>query len=127
MSRLFYDDEFDALAQTISNSEKTFKQCAGFLFPSLKPDSQYATLKNCLNPEHERKLDFGQIIALCDFCQTFDALYFMCDELNHERGAQKNPVDEIVELQREFIKSAREMEKVAARIEQLSVPRIKVA
>ncbi len=125
--KLFYDDETDALAQTIINSEKSFKECAAFLFPHLKAESAYATLKNCLNPDHAAKLDFGQIIALCDFCKTYDALFFMCDELNHERGALKNPVDEIATLQREFLKGAKGLEHIAARIEQLAQPRIKVA
>lgn len=127
MSKLFYDDEFDALAQTITRSEKEFKQCAAFLFPHLKPESQYARLKACLNPEKGERLTLGQIIALCDFCKTYDALYFMCDELSHERPKEKNPADERDELMRDFVKTGRHMEQIAARIEQLAQPRIKVA
>lgn len=127
MSKLFYDDEFDALAQTIGNSKRSFKECAAFLFPHLKPESSYARLKACLNPEKDERLTFGQIVALCDFCATYDAHYFMCDELKHERGGLKNPADEIATLQREFLKGAKGLEHIAARIEQLAQPRIKVA
>lgn len=127
MPKLFYDDEFDALAQTIANSDKPFKACAAFLFPHLKPESQYARLKACLNPEKDERLTFGQIIALCDFCKTYDALHFMADELNHERGGIKNPADELAELQRDFVKGAKLLEHVAARIEQIVQPRIKIA
>lgn len=127
MPKLFYDDEFDALAQTITNSDKSFKECAAFLFPHLKPESAYARLKACLNADKSERLTFGQIIALCDYCKTYDALNFMSDELNHERGKVKNPADEGAELQREFIKRAKDLEHIAARIEQLSVPRMKLA
>ncbi len=128
MSKLFYDDSADALAQTITNSEKTFKECAQFLFPHLKPESAYARLKNCLNPERkDENLSFEQIIALCDFCKSYDALNFMCDELNHERPKEKNPADEAAELQREFIKAAKLLDNITARQEQLNQPRIKIA
>ncbi len=122
MSKLFYDDAADALGQTITNSERTFKECAQFLFPHLKPESAYARLKNCLNPERkDENLSFEQIIALCDFCKSYDALNFMCDELNHERPKERNPADELVELQRDFVKTGKRMEQIAGRIEQLMV------
>jgi hypothetical protein len=117
--KLFYDDECDALAQTISNSEKTFKSCAAFLFPHLKPESQYARLKNCLNPAKDDEfLKFGQIIALCKFCDNYDALHFMADELNHERPARRQPEDELGELIREYLKTKAQGAKLEPRIEE---------
>jgi hypothetical protein len=118
LSRLFYDDEFDALAQTIANSEKPFKQCAGFLFPHLKPESQYARLKACLNAEKDERLTLGQIIALCRFCGTYDALHFMADELDHERPAKRAPEDELAVLIREYLKNKSENSKLEPRIEE---------
>ena len=35
MAALFYEDEFDALTRTISNSRRGFKEVASFLFPHL--------------------------------------------------------------------------------------------
>lgn len=125
--KLFFDDEFDALAQTIANSEKTFKECAAFLFPHLKHESAYARLKACLNADKAERLTFGQIIALCDFCKSYDALYFMCDELHHDRPKASNPADESAELMREFVATGKRMQQMAYRIEQLSQPRVRVA
>jgi hypothetical protein len=118
MGRLFYDDEFDALAQTITNSEKPFKQCAAFLFPHLKQESQYARLKACLNPEKDERLTLGQIIALCRFCESYDALYFMADELEHERPTKRAPEDELARLQREYIEAVRALKTLTPKIEE---------
>lgn len=121
MSKLFYDDEYDALAQTITNSEHEFKAVAAFMFPHLKATSQYARLKNCLNAErHDERLTFGQVIAMCRFCGSFDALYFMADDLAHDRPLAKKPEDEMAALQREFIKSVQQQKQIADRIERIS-------
>jgi hypothetical protein len=120
VAKLFYDDEFDALAQTIANSEREFKQVAAFLFPHLKPPSGYARLKACLNPDKDERLTLGQIVAMCRFCDRFDALYFMCDELHHARPNLAKPGDEIAQLQRDFIESVRDQKAIAERIERLT-------
>ena len=112
MAKLFYDDEFDALAQTISNSDREFKQVAAYLFPHLKAESQYARLKNCLNPAHDERLSFGQIVAMCKFCGRQDALYFLCDELNHERPKAISPADKQAELMREFNRHVDKLERI---------------
>lgn len=119
MPKLFYDDECDALAQTIANSEKKFKECAAFLFPHLKPESQYARLKNCLRSEKpDENLSFSQIIALCKFCGQADALHFMADELEHERPIKRAPEDELAVLIREYLKNKSENSKLEPRIEE---------
>ncbi len=118
MAKLFYDDEFDALAQTISNSEREFKQVAAFLFPHLKAESQYARLKNCLNPKTDERLTLGQIVAMCRFCDRYDALYFMCDELHHGRPDPIEPEDELAKLQREYIQAVKLLASLTPKIEQ---------
>lgn len=117
MSRLFYDDEFDALAQTIANSKRGFKECAGFLFPHLKPESQYARLKACLNPDKDERLTFGQIVALCKYCDCYDALYFMADELSHNRPVKRDPEDEKARLQREYIEAVGTLKRLTERMD----------
>lgn len=118
MPKLFYDDEFDALAQTISNSERSFKACAAYLFPERKPESAYARLKACLNPDKDERLTLGQIVALCKFCGAFDALHFMADELEHERPAKRVPEDELTHLLREYIECTQRLQQLQPRIEE---------
>ncbi|XLV72591.1 hypothetical protein ACKZDW_08045 [Ralstonia syzygii subsp. celebesensis] len=50
-TKLFYEDEYEALNLMVSNSQKSAKELAAYLFPHLKPESAYARLKACLNPE----------------------------------------------------------------------------
>jgi hypothetical protein len=119
LAKLFYDDEYDAQAQTIINSDKSFKEVAAFLFPHLKPESQYARLKACLNPDKDERLTFGQIIAMCKFCKCVDALFFMADELTHERPAPKAPEDELSRLLREYLEAERTRAHTQPRIEEL--------
>lgn len=96
--KLFYEDEFEALQMMISGSDKSVKEVAGFLFPHLKPESAYARLKACLNPERDERLTLGQIIAAMVFCKRYDPLMFACDETLHARPERKAPEDEEVRL-----------------------------
>jgi hypothetical protein len=111
--KLFYDDEFDALQQTIAGSERSFKECAAFLRPDLKPESAYAWLKACVNPNGDQHLRFGQVISLARFCKRFDALFFMADELLHERPEPRNAEDEKARIQREFAEAVARLEDLA--------------
>ena len=100
--KLFYDDEFDALQQMIAGSERSFKECATFLRPDLKPESAYAWLKACVSPNGDQHLKLGQIVSLARFCKRFDPLFHMADELEHERPRPIDPEDEKTRIQREF-------------------------
>lgn len=117
--KLFYDDEFDALAQTISNSDREFKTVAMFLFPHLGDRSAYARLKNCLNPERDERLSLGQVIAMCKFCGSFDAMHFMTDELSHARTLPVTKEDELARLLREYLEAQKVTQKLAPQIERL--------
>lgn len=93
-----YDDEYDALAQMIANSEKTPKELAAFLFPDRKLDSAHARLRACLNPEKDERLTFGQIIAAMRFCGRFDPLMYACDETLHARPDRKAAEDQAARI-----------------------------
>ncbi|HEX8895272.1 MAG TPA: hypothetical protein VF783_18240 [Terriglobales bacterium] len=98
MSKLFYDDEHEALQLMVSNSGKTIKEVAQFLWPDMKPDSAYAKLKACLNPKGDEQFKFGQVIALAKFCNSYEALEYFCDETMHARPVRKAPEDDVVTL-----------------------------
>ncbi len=96
--KLFYDDEFDAIATAIGSSGKTFKEVAQFMFPDMKAESAYARLKDCCNPTGTQRLSFGQTVRLMSFCESYDPLYFACDDTLHARPDRKAPEDEAVML-----------------------------
>jgi hypothetical protein len=96
--KLFYDDEFDAIATAIGNSGKPFKLVAAHIFPDMKPESAYARLKECCSPLGTQRLTFGQVVRLMQYCEAYDALYYACDETMHARPERKAPADELVNL-----------------------------
>jgi len=96
--KLFYDDEFDAIAACIGDSGKPFKEVAAFMFPDMKTESAYARLKDCCNSTGSQRLTFGQVVRLMTFCQAYDPLMHACDETLHARPDRKSPEDEAVKL-----------------------------
>lgn len=117
--KLFYDDEFDAIAQAISDSGKEFKTVAAHIFPDMKPESAYAKLKKCVHPDADERLTFGQVIRLMKFCEAFDPLMHACDETLHARPDRKAPEDEEAKLSGVIQHAADTMERAMKAIERI--------
>lgn len=109
--KLFYDDEFDAIATAIGNSGKPFKIVAGHIFPDMKPESAYARLKECCNPSGDQRLSFGQVLRLMAFCEYYDPLHYACDETLHARPDRKSAEDETVKLVEAINNAANTMDR----------------
>lgn len=118
-AKLFFEDEYEALNLMISNSGKSAKEVAGFLFPHMKPDSAYARLKACLNPDKDERLTFGQIVAAMNFCGCYEPLMYACDETLHARPDRKAPEDEQVRLVEAMNAAADTMAKAMRQLELL--------
>lgn len=117
--KLFYDDEFDALATAIGESGKPFKLVAAHLFPDMRPESAYARLKECCSPSGDQRLAFGQVIRLMVFCECYDPLLYACDETLHARPDRKAPEDEAIKLAEVITSAAGTMERAIRAIEHL--------
>lgn len=117
--KLFFEDEYEALNLMVSNSQKTAKELAVFLFPHLKLDSAYARLKSCLNPERDERLTFGQIIAAMKFCGCYEPLMYACDETMHARPDRRAPADEEVRLVEAINGAAEMLQKAMRQLEHL--------
>lgn len=117
--KLFYDDEFDAIATAIGDSGKPFKIVAAFMFPDMKPESAYAKLKACTSPTGDERLTFGQVIRLMSFCECYDPLMHACDETLHARPDRKAPEDEAVKLVEVISSAANTMERAMRAMEHL--------
>jgi hypothetical protein len=117
--KLFYDDEFDAIATAIGNSGKPFKVVAAHMFPDMKPESAYAKLKACCSPTGSERLTFGQVLRLMCFCEQYDPLMHACDETLHARPDRKAPEDEAVKLVEVVNAAADTMERAMRAIEHL--------
>lgn len=117
--KLFYDDEFDAIATCIGNSGKPFKLVAAHIFPDMKPESAYARLKECCSPLGDQRLTFGQVIRLMTYCECYDPLQYICDETLHARPDRKAPEDEAVKLVEVIASAANTMERAMKAMEHL--------
>ena len=96
--KLFYDDEFDAMATAIGNSGKKFGDVAMHMFPDMKAESAYSRLKACVSVLGDQRLNFGQVVRLMCYCECYDPLLYACDETLHARPDRKAPEDEAVKL-----------------------------
>ena len=117
--KLFYDDEFDAIATAIGSSGKPFKIVAAHMFPDMKPESAYAKLKACCSPTGTERLTFGQAIRLMSFCECYDPLFYACDETLHARPDRKAPEDEAVKLVEVINQAASTLQRALSAIEHL--------
>ena len=119
--KLFYSDEFEALNAMILSSDRSTKEVAMFLFPHHKPESAYARLKACLNPDKDERLTLGLIIAAMQFCNRFDPLFFACDETDHGRPEIKAPEDEEANLAMVISEAANVMDRALKKIDALQM------
>lgn len=103
----------------VSNSHKSSKELACFLFPHLKVESAYARLRSCLNPEKDERLTFGQIVAAMKFCECYEPLLFACDETCHARPPRISPADEEVKLVEAITNAADVMNKAMRQLDSM--------
>lgn len=118
-SKLFYDDEFEALQMMCANSGKQLKEVAQHLWPDMKLESAYAKLKACLNPKGDENLKFSQVLELMRFTGCYDPLYYACDETMHARPDRKAPEDDVVKLSETIQSAADVLVKATAALERI--------
>lgn len=117
--KLFYDDEFDAIATAIGQSGKPFKVVATHIFPDMKSESAYARLKECCSSTGDQRLTFGQVVRLMRFCEAYDPLMYACDETMHAHPARQAPEDELVNLTEVINGAAETMSRALKAIEHI--------
>lgn len=122
-SKLFFDDEYEALNLMISHGKKTAKELASYLFPHLKIDSAYARLRACMNPEKDERLTFGQIVAAMNYCEAYEPLMYACDETLHARPDRKAPEDEEVRLVEAINGAASALNRAMQKLDHLQASR----
>lgn len=118
-SRLFYEDEYDALQSMVGTSGKSIKECAAHLWPDMKPASAYAKFQDCLDRKGSEQFKFSQVIELMKFCGRYDPLMYQCDETLHARPDRKTAADETVKLAETINQAANIMSKAMAQLERL--------
>lgn len=123
MTRLFYEDEREAVRAMIGESGKSIKECAMHLWgPRLKPEVAAAKLRSQLDSHNDTEhLKFVDVIALMQFCQCYDPLFYACMETDHGHPPRIAPKDQETEVIETLRSAAETMTKAMARLEALQV------
>lgn len=116
---LFYDDEHAALRITIETG-KGYKATAALLYPAMKPESAYAKLKHATSGTNGESLKFGEVVAICRFNESYDALYWFCDEVQHTRPARVTPSEEESKIAAVIESATETMNKALAALERIN-------
>lgn len=101
------------------------KKIACELWPDKTPRDAHNLLDACLNPERRERLTPSQLLFIAKRGreQSLHAIVtFIARDLGYEDPQPIEPEDEKVRLQREFIESTKNLQRMAARIETLSAP-----
>jgi hypothetical protein len=115
---LFYDDHFQALRAAIENG-RGYKETAMHLWPSMRAESAYARLKSACRDSGDHKLDLAETVQLCKFNGSADPLYYLADELSHERPRPKAAEDAARTLLEQLTSVAGNFNEGVARLDRL--------
>jgi len=122
-NELFHDDVYSAIDASIM-ALGGYKKVAGWLFPNKPLTTAYSHLKNCLRDDKPEKLDPHELVLLLQKAKdagAHDLMHFMADAGEYERPKVMKPQDEVAQLQRQYIDAARDMQKIAERIERVQL------
>ena len=90
--------------------------------PELSPDHAGRWLSDCLNADRREKLDPDQVMWLLKEARQVGShglMTYMTREAGYTAPQPVDPLDEVAELQRQYIEAARAMAKMAERIERV--------
>lgn len=122
---LFYDSLDDALGAVVAACGGA-KVVGAKLWPEKSPETAARLLKDCLNPDRPEKLSGDQMLLLLRMgrergCHA--AMQYIASDCGYT-AAPIEPEDERAKLQRDYIEAARQMARLAERIERVNAPAI---
>lgn len=119
---LFFDDINHAFRDVITALGGA-KKVGTDLWPEKDPDTALKYLSNCTDATRAEKLSAEQIIWLLKKGREADchvAMHFICTECGYAPPQTREPLDEMAELQRDFIASVKMQQQQIKRLEKLT-------
>lgn len=89
-----YEGIEDAIQFAIRSSNKQMKIIATQLWPSLNPERAHVRFLHSINTDYPEKFSADEIIMICQICERYDPIYYMCDETLLERPHKRCIEDE---------------------------------
>lgn len=120
-SALFYESLTDAIKEAVRVCGGT-KVVACQLWPEKSPDAAGRSLADCLNEHREARLSPDQLMMVARLARArgcHSILSYMAQETGYAAPIPVEPKDEAADLKRQYIESAKQMMRMAERIERL--------
>jgi hypothetical protein len=118
---LIHEDIYEALRVCVGALGGA-KKVGSFLRPEMPADKAGNWLNDCLNTARRDKLDIEQILLILKESRKVGchaAMCFIAEECHYRKPEPIEPRNEIVELQKEFIRSVEQNQKILQRMEQM--------
>ena len=118
---LFHESITEAIKDTINACGGT-KTVAGKLWPEKAPDAAHRLLLSCLNDDRPERLSPEQLMFVLRMGRergVHVGITYILRELGYADPQPVEPVDELAELQRNYIESVQQQVRLAARMERL--------
>jgi len=97
--KLFYDDPYEVLTASITNSGKTVKEIASIVYPGCNLDTAKSKLSRTLSPDnHDVQPHIEMILAILDNTTPDFFVYFLCDKYGFIRPEKKKELTPEEEL-----------------------------
>lgn len=99
------------------------KHVGPLLWPEKTPEAAQRLLLDCMNDDRPARLTPEQVVFVLRLARergVHVGMQFLCSELGYADPVPVDPRDEAAELQRQYIEAARDMARIAERIERLS-------
>lgn len=108
-----YDSFEEALILCIESCSKSKKDIALYMWPPTSEEKWEQSYRRLMDALYGRyKLSAEEMIKLMLYCDRYDLLYFIADEVMHNRPTQKTIESEARELQEAFEESVEKLSKV---------------
>ena len=120
-AELFHEDIYEAL-RTCVGALGGAKKVGVALRPEMAADKAGNWLNDCLNTAKRDKLDIEQVLFILKESRKVGchaAMFFIADDCDYQRPEPVEPKDEIAELQKAFIQSVHQNQKILERMEKM--------
>jgi len=118
-AKLFHEDIYDAL-RTAVQSLGGPKTVGPMLWPEKTMDQAKDYLNACLNRERREVLNPEQLLLILREARKANshaALAYICEDAGYAAPVPTEPIDEMAQLQRDYIQSVETMRQLTERME----------
>lgn len=115
----FFESAEGATRHAIQQSGKSMKDVASYLWPGKSVAAAQTQLLNSLNEGRDETLSADEHIAIAEYCQQYDYLYYTAHRLSHTRPTLVTPEEHAAAIQAELLRRVDELQPLLAAFQKL--------